>query len=104
APGLSRLQGLPEALLAGSLQEAIAEQPARIAELGAHVDIVGSALAALNTALFEDGALIWAPKGTLVETPIQILYLSAGAAQPFVVFPRTLIVAGEASQLTVIER
>ena len=103
APGLSRLGGLPEGLLAGSLREAIAEQPARIAELGLHVDVVGSPLAALNTALFEDGALVWAPKGTVVETPIQILYLAAGGPEPFVVFPRTLIVAGEASQLTVIE-
>jgi len=103
APGLSRLAGLPEALLAGSLREAIAEQPARIAELGAHADTVAQPLTALNTALFEDGALIWAPKGLVVEAPIQILYLSASAGEPFAVFPRTLVVAGEASQLTVVE-
>ena len=103
APGLSRLESLPEALLAGSLREAVAERPARIAELGVHADFVGQPLTALNTALFEDGALLWAPKGVVIETPIQILYLSAGAGEPFAVFPRTLLVAGEASQLTVIE-
>jgi Fe-S cluster assembly protein SufD len=106
APALSRAGGLPDALLAGSLREAIAEQPARLAELGAHVDTVGQPLSALNTALFEDGALVWVPKGLAVESPIQLLYLAAGGAQrsaPFVVFPRTLVVAGEASQLTLIE-
>ena len=103
APELSRLAELPEALLAGSLAAAIAEQPARIAELGAHLDVVGQPLAALNTALFEDGALVLSPRGLVVEQPIQILYLTVAAAEPCVVFPRTLIVAGEASQLTVIE-
>ena len=37
---------------------AIDEQPARIAELGLHVDVVDKPLAALNTALFSDGALV----------------------------------------------
>jgi len=103
APSLSRLEGLPEELLAGSLREAIAEQPARVAELGAHLDAVDQPLAALNTALFEDGAVLWAPKGLTVATPIQILYLAAGDGPPFVTYPRTLVVAGAASQLTVVE-
>ncbi len=100
---LSLLEGLPEELLAGSLQTAIAEQPARIAELGLHVDLVAHPFAALNTALFEDGAIVWAPKGLVVEKPIQILYLAAGDGAPYAIFPRTLLVAGAASQLTVVE-
>ena len=103
SPELSRLEDLPEELLAGSLATAIAEQPARVAELGLHVDAVGQPLAALNTALFGDGAIVWAPKGLVVERPVQILYLSAGPGEPFVTYPRTLVVAGAASQLTVIE-
>ena len=72
------------------------------------------AFAALNTALFEDGAAIVIPEGAVVEEPIQVLWLSlpaagAGAAgdgapaRLEVSFPRLLVVAGENSQTSVVE-
>lgn len=65
--------------------------------------------AALNTALFEDGAVIEIPAGAVVERPIQVLWLSAPAAAGGAVdtvefsFPRLLVVAGENSQASIIE-
>ncbi len=72
------------------------------------------AFAALNTALFGDGAAIVIPEGVVVTRPIQVLWLSVptlgrgdagdGAASRLEVsFPRLLVVAGENSQATVLE-
>lgn len=70
--------------------------------------------AALNTALFEDGAAIVIPDGVVVERAIQVLWLSLPASAPGgagdgaaarleVSFPRLLVVAGENSQASVVE-
>ena len=72
------------------------------------------AFAALNTALFEDGAAIVIPEGAVVEEPIQVLWLSlpspgageagdGASARLEVSFPRLLVVAGENSQASVVE-
>ncbi len=89
--------------------------------LGAHVSGHASCsadagvhpFAALNTALFQDGAAIVIPDGAVVEQPLQVLWLSAPAARGAesggeasaveVSFPRLLVVAGENSQASVIE-
>ena len=43
------------------------------------------------------------PPGTVLDQPLHMLYLSTSSALQRAVFPRTLIVAGEASQATVVE-
>jgi len=62
-----------------------------------------SAFTALNTALFEDGAIVRVPANAVVEQPINIVFVTAGGAQPTVSYPRVLLVAGEHSQAQVIE-
>ena len=65
--------------------------------------------AALNTALFEDGAVIEIPAGVVLERPLHVLWLSApragdAAAEAVEVsFPRLLVLAGENSQASIIE-
>lgn len=65
--------------------------------------------AALNTGLFEDGAVIEIGRGAVVERPLHVLWLSvpgsgaAGGESVEVSFPRLLVVAGENSQGSVIE-
>ncbi len=58
---------------------------------------------ALSTALFEDGAVLRVARGALVEQPVHLIFFSTAAAEPTASFPRTVIVAGESSQSTVIE-
>jgi Fe-S cluster assembly protein SufD len=68
---------------------------------------------ALNTAFFADGVYLELPRGAVVERPIHLLYVSTAAvagdaadaagAAPLAAFPRTLLVAGEASQAKVVE-
>jgi len=64
----------------------------------------GGAFAHLNTAFLEDGALVRIPSGTVLESPIHVLYLSTPDGEaPTVSHPRTLILAGRASQATIVE-
>lgn len=58
---------------------------------------------ALNTALFVDGAYIRAGNSLTVETPIHVIYVSTDSDTPAVSSPRTLVLAGESSELRVVE-
>lgn len=107
APDLSDTEGLPPGVFAGSLRQALtAGYEAAAHHLGTEVSLSGHPLAALNTALFDDGALVHVPAGVVVERPIQILFAASGAmidGDPILSLPRTLIVAGDHSQVRVIE-
>jgi Fe-S cluster assembly protein SufD len=61
------------------------------------------AFAALNTALFEDGAYVAIPKDTAVEAPLEIVHVATGGAAPAALQARTLIVAEEGSEAQIVE-
>ena len=71
--------------------------------LGRYTSTSDHAFAAWNTALFTDGAYIEIPRGIAVEQPIQLTFISADHGKPRACYPRNLIVAGEGSQVTVVE-
>jgi Fe-S cluster assembly protein SufD len=103
APDLS---GQPPAnVLVRSLREALREEPDAIEpHLGRHADFQKSVFTALNTALFEDGVFIRIPRGTVIEEPIDLLFLSAPPdGQATVSHPRVLVVAEPNSQATIVE-
>jgi Fe-S cluster assembly protein SufD len=105
APEFSYIEDLPESLVVGSLARMLHEDPERVlARLGeqARFETPAQAFVALNTAFVRDGLFVEAPRGLVVETPIQALFVSTGD-DAGVCYPRNLIVAGENSQLTVIE-
>lgn len=56
--------------------------------------------AALNTALWRDGAFVLFPKGTKTDEPVHLLFISTGEA---LVSPRVLIVAESCSEGAVVE-
>ncbi len=103
---------LPRGVQVGSLRSALAGDAALLeAHLARHAGTGTDAFAALNTAFLDDGAVISVPRGTIVETPIEIVWVSAphsgggggGGAVPTVSHPRTLLVAGEACQVALVE-
>ncbi len=105
APQLSSLAGLPKGLRIGSLRIALAEDPdaltddlTRVAGDGAHV------LAASNTAGMDDGMVLLAAPGALVEKPVELLHISVGMDEPRVAQPRHLVKLGDGAQVTLIER
>jgi Fe-S cluster assembly protein SufD len=105
APELSAVSGLPAGVRLLSLRDAIAAGDPAVELLGRHTNLDDAPFAALNTALFADGALIHFARGAVCERPLQVLFLTtAEAGQPRVSYPRLLIIAEEHSVATVIER
>jgi Fe-S cluster assembly protein SufD len=88
---------------------ALTTSPERVAlHLGRHARFEEHAFAALNTALFSDGAVVLVPKGVSVKTPLFIYHVSAASppavpSPPTVSCPRTLIVLEESASATVVE-
>ena len=114
APELSEARNLPAGLEICSLARALdcgmegcapeGCAPEGIEQhLGRYADVRRDVFAALNTALWEDGAYLRVRPGAAIERPVHLIYVSAGAGTQIMTHPRTLIVAEEASQAAVIE-
>jgi Fe-S cluster assembly protein SufD len=70
------------------------------AQLGKHASL-DSPFVALNTAFLNHVKLVKVPKNTVVEQPIEIIYEAAEDAAAY--HPRTLILVGAGSQVTIVE-
>lgn len=92
--------GSLEGALAG---EGISSDSALKRHLARHATYDDHAFVALNTALFEDGALIEIAPNTLVEKPVALFFLTIPGSEPAMTHPRNLIVAGAGSQASFIE-
>jgi len=71
--------------------------------LGKGVDLQEHPFAALNTANFVDGAFIHLERGTVVDRPIHLLFVTAGGDAPVWCAPRTLISADPTAEATIVE-
>jgi Fe-S cluster assembly protein SufD len=103
-PALSSVERLPNGVIAGSLA-AILERTPEVCEaaLGALAGEEDSALTALNLALFEDGAAVHVKDGVVVDSPINLVFVTTGNEAPTASYPRVLLIAGEHSQSRIIE-
>ena len=61
-------------------------------------------LVALNSALSKNGTFIYVPKNTIIEKPIQILYITNGVSDSLFLQIRNLIVVEENAQVQITER
>lgn len=71
--------------------------------LGAYASWEDDGFAALNTAFASDGAAVELAPETVVEEPLHVIYVSTDGGQKAVSWPRTLVVAGPHSKLSLIE-
>jgi Fe-S cluster assembly protein SufD len=103
SPKLSTARPLPGGARVGSLAGAMITDGEMVERhLGRHAGWDGNVFAALSTAFVQDGALVCLPAEAQGEAPIELVFL---ATTPGVVAqPRSLIVAGPHSRLTVVER
>ena len=104
APELSapavRVAGLRVSTIAGALER----DPGSLEPfLARHTDVTDRPFAALNTALFEDGALITLADNTVAGPPIQVVFLSTVTSAPAMSAPRVLVVLGKNSQARLVE-
>jgi Fe-S cluster assembly protein SufD len=102
---LSVVSGLPAGVELLSFADALKTRPDFLAEhLGRLATADNLPLVALNTAFLADGAVLNVPRGVVAEQPIEIIYLTLGAEdRPTAFHPRTLIVAEEKAEVTVVE-
>lgn len=102
---LSKLGKLPAGTVVTGLAQALARTPDTVLPwLGRFAQIGDHPFVALNTAFLRDGAVVVVPRGAVIPEPIHLLFLSSGTdSKATFSFPRNLIVAGENSQVTVIE-
>jgi Fe-S cluster assembly protein SufD len=104
-PRLSHLDNLPKGVQLLGLEAAIASHPALIEPYLAKLSLTETnSFTSLNTAFLRDGVVLMIPARTVVEQPIEITFVSASEGTGSVSHPRLLMVAGEASQATVLER
>ena len=103
---LSRVNGLPQGIRVGSLAAAVTEHADVVPRyLGQLAEFGTKAFTALNTALAVDGLYVHIPDGVVVDQPLHLLFVSVpgtGAA-PMMSNVRTLIVAGDRSQVRIVE-
>ncbi|MDQ2731094.1 MAG: Fe-S cluster assembly protein SufD [Armatimonadota bacterium] len=103
-PEHSELQGLPPGLTVQSLAAALQQEPERVEPfLARFAQYRDQAFVALNTAFLQDGAFIHVARGSVIEEPVRVLFLSSGAAGPTISHPRVLAVIEENAQATILE-
>jgi Fe-S cluster assembly protein SufD len=99
---LSQLESLPEGTVVGSLgsqPELLPKVVDRLAQASGGHEV----FTALNTVGFQDAVVVWLPRNRVVETPIQIIYVSPAQGAPTMALPRCLVVAESGSALTLVE-
>lgn len=101
---LSSIAPLPEGVRVESLADTMASEPEVLRQhLTRHASYDENGFTALNTAFIHDGAFVYVPDGKVVEKPIHVLFISTERATPTVSHPRTLIIAGKDSIVTLVE-
>jgi len=86
----------------GPLNEALVDgMPEIESHLSHHAKSESNALVALNTAFFQDGALIVVPERTTISKPLQILHVALH--DDVMISPRNLIVIGDQSEISILE-
>jgi Fe-S cluster assembly protein SufD len=105
APQLSRVDALPKGVQLLGLETAISSHAALIEPYLAKLCLTETnAFTSLNTAFLRDGIVLIVPARTVVEQPIEITFASIAESGGSVSHPRLLVIAGESSQATIVER
>jgi len=101
---LSSIKAVTGGVQIESLAAALAKDTVLIEKhLGKYAHTAGNAFAALNQALFADGAFIFVPTGVEVAEPVQLIYISSAKKSGETALPRNLIIAEANSKVTVVE-
>jgi len=101
---LSNVGELPSGAVVMNLAGAIAGGVGDLEHVfGRHVTGEENGFAALNAAYFSDGGYIFVPKGVALLRPVQLCFVSTGAAAGVATHPRNLVIVEEGASATVLE-
>jgi Fe-S cluster assembly protein SufD len=105
APALSTVDGLPAGVRIQGLEASLASNPTLVEPFLARLSLTQtSAFTSLNTAFLRDGVVVFIDRGIVLTQPIEVTFVSVAEGSASVSHPRLLVVAGEGSQATVLER
>lgn len=100
----SAVNALPEGVVIGNLAHLAADDNPLIKKhLDEYADFENDIFTSFNKAFLEDGAFIYVPKNLKTDTPVHLLNIQTDATETYFTTSRCLIVADEASELTVVE-
>jgi len=71
--------------------------------LGRHAAVEEDGFTAINTAFLRDGAFVHVPDGDVDGPPLHLVFATTERPHPTVSYPRSLVVVGRHSRLTVVE-
>jgi Fe-S cluster assembly protein SufD len=101
---LSSIDSLPDGVTVNGLAEEIAKNSRSVeSHLGRYLNIQRDAFSALNTAFAEDGAYVHVRRGTVLQAPIYLLFVTTASEKPLMTHPRNLVIVEHEAQATVIE-
>jgi len=101
---LSAVHTLPQHVRVESLASALSADRGQVEpHLARYASYQAHAFTALNTAFMRDGAFIHVPRGTIVEQPIHLVFISTASGEATVSYPRNLIVMDADSQAAIVE-
>lgn len=104
AAEFSRIGDLPAGVQIDHLSNALRSRPESVSEpLSRQANFDDAAFTALNTALFQDGAVLEVADGVQLETPVHLVFITDRDEQAVASFPRNLIKLGKGSNLQVLE-
>jgi len=104
APALSSVQGLPSEVRLANLSKLLSDDDGVLASrIGRYANHRRNAFVALNTAFVDDGAVVLIPPGCRLLQPIYLVYASGAKNRPIVSHPRTLIIVGAGSEVSIVE-
>lgn len=95
---------LPAGVTLAPLSQVLRESPERLEGLlSPPSDDREQALSALNAAFFDEGAVLLLEPGTLLERPVELLFLGGTAEQPVESHQRLVVALGEGAEATLVE-
>lgn len=101
---LSTTASLPRGVRATSFARALRDGPEALEpHLGRAATTVNAPFVALNLARFADGVVVTVDPGVEASAPLHIVHVAVPGETPFALHPRTLVVAGAGSRLTLVE-
>jgi Fe-S cluster assembly protein SufD len=103
AAHLSRLEGLPESLAIGSLNQLMTQLGDRLQPYLGKQPGAEEVFTALNTVGLTDAAVVWVDRNQAVTAPIHLLFVSTASETPTFAQLRALVIAEANSSVTLVE-
>lgn len=104
SPHLSQLDQLPAGVTVTSLRNLEVHQQSRVTDYLTQQEGGEELFTALNTAGFQDTAVVWVKANTEVKTPLHLLFLSVTGETPQLIQPRLLVIAETSAKVSLIEQ